>query len=130
MGWLKDCAICNEGLCSTVDELKEKGLSENKIFKRMSDESEGHYTEGAIRQRYKYYKGGEKTSPSKEKRSSTKRSNLTDVEKQQIFSDEFKVSYKNIFQQIEIEKNNNWEKTSKEAVSSHITKLKDLIRKK
>ncbi len=130
MGWLKDCAICNEGLCSTVDELKKKGLSEKKIFKRMSDESEGVYSEGAIRQRYKYYKGGEKTSPPKEKRSSTKRSNLTDAEKQQIFSDEFKVSYKNIFQQIEIEKNNNWEKTSKEAALFHLKKLTNLVGEK
>jgi hypothetical protein len=122
MGWLKDCAICNEGLCSTVDELKDQGLSENKIFKRMSDESEGVYSEGAIRQRYKYYKGGEKTSPPKEKR--------TDADKNIILSNEFKSSFENFYNQIEIEKNNNWEKTSKEAVSSHITKLKDLIRKK
>ena len=122
MGWLKKCAICNEELCITVDELKKKELSEKKIFKQMSDESKGEYTAGAIRQRYKYRKGGEGASPPKEKR--------TDSEKIKIFSGEFKASFENFYTQIEIEKNNNWEKTSKEAVLSHIKKLTDLIRKK
>ena len=122
MTWLKDCAICNEGLCSTVDELKKKGLSEKKIFKQMSDESEGDYTEGAIRQRYKYYKGGERTSPPKEKR--------TDAEKIKIISDDFKASFEDFYKRIEIEKNNKWKDTSKQAALFHLKKLGNLIRKK
>jgi pyruvate formate-lyase activating enzyme-like uncharacterized protein len=122
MGWLKTCTICNEELCVAVDKLKEAGLSEKKIFKQMSDESKGDYTAGAIRQRYKYRKGGEAPSPPKQKRA--------DTEKINIFSEEFKASFENFYKQIEVEKNNNWEKTSKEAALFHLKKLGNLIRKK
>lgn len=88
--WLKDCEICNAGLCSAVDDRKETGMSEKKIFQEMSEESEGIYSPGAIRQRYKYYKnhGSEKVSPpgkSSEKnrrpRSTTRKSFMTAFEK-------------------------------------------------
>jgi len=79
--WLKDCEACNVGLCETVDELKAHGLSEKKIFKQMSNESEGAYSESAIRHRYKYYKGGAKTAPQREKQPPIK-CLVTDEEKE------------------------------------------------
>ncbi len=55
--WLIECTACNVGIVKHVDELKNKGKSEKSIFKSMSEESDGLYSSGAIRQRYKYYKG-------------------------------------------------------------------------
>jgi hypothetical protein len=55
--WLKDCEICNAGLCKTVDALKEQGLSENASCKQMSEESEGLYSRNAIRSRYQWHTG-------------------------------------------------------------------------
>lgn len=54
--WLKDCEICNVGLCSCLDELVEKGMSIREAARRMEKESEGLYSESAIRNRYQYYK--------------------------------------------------------------------------
>ncbi len=57
MSWLKDCEICNTGLCKTVDELKVSGMSENSACKQMSDESKGLYSKEAIRGRYLWHTG-------------------------------------------------------------------------
>ena len=55
--WLKDCEICNVGLCSYIDELTEKkGLSVNAAAKKMAEEADGLYSKEVIRQRYNYYK--------------------------------------------------------------------------
>lgn len=57
MAWLKDCEICNSGLCKAVDERKEQGLTEHAACKEMSEESEGLYSTDAILGRYRYYTG-------------------------------------------------------------------------
>ena len=63
MSWLKDCEICNTGLCKAVDERKEKGMSERAACRDMSGESEGLYSEDAIYSRYRYYTGKIKRVP-------------------------------------------------------------------
>ena len=61
--WLKDCEICNVGLCSYIDDLKEKqGLSVKAAAKRMAGEAEGLYSKSAIESRYRYYKHGMKSA--------------------------------------------------------------------
>ncbi len=60
MSWLKDCEICNTGLCKTVDAKKESGLSERAACREMSGESEGLYSEDAILNRYRYHTGKKK----------------------------------------------------------------------
>ncbi len=57
ISWLKDCEICNTGLCSTVNNLKEKGLTEHAACKQLSEESEGLYSTEAIRGRYQWHTG-------------------------------------------------------------------------
>lgn len=59
--WLKDCLICNAGLCKTVDKLKAQGLSENKACEQMSEESDGLYSQEAIRSRYRLHTGRRET---------------------------------------------------------------------
>lgn len=56
--WLKDCEICNAGLCVRVDELKKVGNSERGACRLMSEESEGVYSPIDIRNRYRYNKLG------------------------------------------------------------------------
>lgn len=63
MAWLKDCEICNTGLCKAVDERKERGLSERAACQEMSEESKGLYSEDAILSRYRYYTGKTKRQP-------------------------------------------------------------------
>jgi hypothetical protein len=61
--WLKDCEICNAGLTAEMDEqIKEKGLGQREAAKELVKQQEQElgyviYTENAIRQRYRYYKG-------------------------------------------------------------------------
>lgn len=62
MNWLKDCEICNVGLCKAVVERKEQGMSERAACRDMSEESEGLYSEDAIYSRYRYYTGKLKAS--------------------------------------------------------------------
>ena len=61
MAWLKDCLICNTGLCKAVDELKAQGLSENAACKQMSQKSDGLYSGEAIKGRYRHHTGKVKT---------------------------------------------------------------------
>jgi hypothetical protein len=58
--WLKNCEICNTGLCSHLDELKAKGMSEREAARKMSVESDGIYSEEHIRKRYRYHTGRDK----------------------------------------------------------------------
>jgi hypothetical protein len=76
--WLKECEICNAGLCKRMDELIEEVGSERKAAQAMEAEAAkqiGHpvWTWSQIRDRYKYHKhgyhaGGIPTSQPKEKR--------------------------------------------------------------
>jgi len=61
--WLKDCLICNTGLCKTVDGLKDQGLSENAACNQMSEESDGLYSKEAIRGRYRLHTGRREPHP-------------------------------------------------------------------
>jgi hypothetical protein len=56
-GWLKDCEVCNAGLCATVDRLKGDGKSEREAARSMSEESAGLYSAEAILHRYRYHTG-------------------------------------------------------------------------
>jgi len=55
MDWLKDCEICNAGLCKAVDERKGKGMSERAACRDMSKESDGLWSENQILNRYRYH---------------------------------------------------------------------------
>lgn len=55
--WLKDCEICNVGLCKRVDELTAKGASIRDAARTMEKESRGLWDASKIRDRYRYYKG-------------------------------------------------------------------------
>lgn len=64
MGWLKDCEICNAGLCKRMDELTQggKGLSEREAAKVMEAEAAASIGEKVwnaeqIRHRYLYHSG-------------------------------------------------------------------------
>jgi len=59
--WLKDCLICNTGLCKTVDELKVKGLTENKSCHEMAKKSNGLFSGKQILDRYRYHTGKDKS---------------------------------------------------------------------
>lgn len=59
--WLKDCEICNAGLCDAVAEKKEGGLSERAACREMSDESEGLYSAKDLRGRYRYHTAKDKS---------------------------------------------------------------------
>lgn len=58
--WLKDCEICNAGLCATVDNKKREGKTERAACREMSEESGGLYSYRAILNRYRYYTGRDK----------------------------------------------------------------------
>lgn len=53
--WAVSCGLCNVELVKEVDEQKELGCSEKKIFAYMSEQTGGQFSPDAIRQRYKYY---------------------------------------------------------------------------
>jgi len=56
--WLKDCEVCNTGLCATIDNLQQKtGYKLNTIYRMMAEESDGLYTWDQLKQRYRYHKG-------------------------------------------------------------------------
>jgi len=80
MSWLKDCEICNTGLCKTVDEYKDQGLSENAACKKMSGESGGLYSKEAIRNRYRWHTGKKDEVGQNDQHPITRRRRLTDLE--------------------------------------------------
>jgi hypothetical protein len=63
--WLKECEICNAGLCAEIDRLKEQGLTERQACRRLVFEQEAElgeviYSHAAIRSRYRKHSGKEK----------------------------------------------------------------------
>ena len=55
INWLRDCEICNAGVCKRMDELKEQGLSERAASRRMERECGGEQSASKILGRYKYH---------------------------------------------------------------------------
>jgi hypothetical protein len=54
--WLKDCLICNAGLCTRVKELLSEGKTERQASREMEQEQgESVYSAEAILQRYRYH---------------------------------------------------------------------------
>lgn len=58
INWLKDCELCNNGVCKRIDDLKESGLSERAAAKQMEQDCDGLRDASKIRDRYRYYKKG------------------------------------------------------------------------
>jgi hypothetical protein len=58
VSWLKDCEICNVGLCKRIDGLKAEGKSVREAARIMESESDNLWEADKIRDRYRYYKGG------------------------------------------------------------------------
>jgi len=56
--WLKDCEICNTGLCKQIDEYKEQGMSERAASRKMEQECDELWSADKIYGRYRYYKKG------------------------------------------------------------------------
>ncbi len=56
--WLKDCEICNVGLCKRLTELTDGGLSARAASREMTEDCEGLWTPDQILARYKYYTKG------------------------------------------------------------------------
>jgi N6-adenosine-specific RNA methylase IME4 len=70
--WLKDCEICNAGLCVRVDELKPQLGGLKPACKEMEAEAAEElgrpvWTAAQIRQRYLYYKGKRGRNPTPQK---------------------------------------------------------------
>lgn len=126
MNWLKDCEICNVGLCKTVDEMKRQGLSENAASKQMSEESEGLYSKEAIKARYRHHTGRAKRRVC-ENHTPIKRLRLTDAEKEKIMTEDFKAGFEVFLREIRIAKQTKWEQTSKEAALRYVEILYDVI---
>ncbi len=53
--WLKDCELCNAGVCKRIDELKEQGLTERAASRKMEEECGGEQSADKILGRYKYH---------------------------------------------------------------------------
>lgn len=56
--WLKDCELCNAGVCKRIDELKDQGLSERAASRKMENDCDGLWSADKIHGRYRYYKKG------------------------------------------------------------------------
>ena len=56
--WLKDCEICNVGLCKRIIDMKHEGKSTRREARIMEVESDGLWDADKIRNRYRYYKQG------------------------------------------------------------------------
>lgn len=53
--WLKDCEICNAGLCHQMDEYKSAGMSDRDAATQVEKDSNGLYSASVIRDRYRYH---------------------------------------------------------------------------
>ncbi len=122
----ESCEICNAGLCSGVDKLKDQGLSEKKAFKTLADQTDGMYSPGSIRQRYKYYKGGEKPSPHK-KLTKREKKPIQKINREAMLSDEFREAFDRFVDAIINAKDEKWKTTSKEAVLKHLKSVSAII---
>jgi len=90
--WLKDCLICNTGLCATVDHLKEKGLTLNAACRAMATQSEDLFTGDQLKQRYLYHTSKTKRKDDPEAgRNSTDEIEDSEMKKRRIESEIIKV---------------------------------------
>ncbi|MCK4825457.1 hypothetical protein KA005_57445 [bacterium] len=125
ISWLKDCEICNAGLCKKVDYHKEKGSSIWAICKLMSNESNGLYSRKQIMDRYRYHTGKDKKISEIPKPKKTHPHPKTP--KEQIFEDRFKKAFDQFYYEVQNAKMEKWEKTTKEAALYYVSLLTDLI---
>ena len=58
ISWLKDCEICNVGVCKQMDEYKAQGMSERAASRQMEKDCDGIWDADKIYGRYRYYKRG------------------------------------------------------------------------
>ncbi len=56
--WLKDCEICNTGLCSQFQEYVEQGMSERAAARQMEKDCGNLWSADKIYGRYRYYAKG------------------------------------------------------------------------
>ncbi len=56
--WLKDCEICNVGVCKQMDKYQEQGMSERAASRQMEKDCDGIWDADKIYGRYRYYKKG------------------------------------------------------------------------
>lgn len=53
--WIKDCNMCNAGVCKEIIKLKEQGLSERAASRQMEQECDGDFKANTILSRFKYH---------------------------------------------------------------------------
>lgn len=75
--WLKDCEVCNAGLCSRIDTLKEEGKSVRQACKDLEQESKGIWSASQINARYLYYTGVRKPNTPRKPRKSHQKTRTT-----------------------------------------------------
>ncbi len=64
-GWIDNCKICNDGVCSQIDEYRGKGMSVRAAAEKMAGDCDGKFTADQIRGRWKFHAKGQggRTSP-------------------------------------------------------------------
>ena len=43
--WIKDCELCNDGVCNTIAEYTSDGMTVRAAARKMSEECDGEFTE-------------------------------------------------------------------------------------
>ncbi len=43
--WIKDCELCNDGVCNTIAEYTSDGITVRAAVRKMSEECDGEFTE-------------------------------------------------------------------------------------
>jgi hypothetical protein len=56
--WIKDCEICNTGLCDQLQEYVDQGLSEREASRQMERDCGGLWSAEKIYGRFRYYVKG------------------------------------------------------------------------
>jgi len=124
--WLKDCEICNAGLCKTVDSLKEEGLSINAACVKMADETDGLYTKEAIRGRYGWHTAKVKKVVENQQRRKRQQMNRRPNE-ESFCTEDFEAAYEKFYAQVQLSKLEDWANTSRKYAQDHINYIDDLI---
>ncbi|MEE8399997.1 MAG: hypothetical protein V3S89_13385 [Desulfobacterales bacterium] len=112
--WLKDCEICNTGLCNRMDDLVKDGArSVREASRMMSEESGNVWNDNEIRHRYRYYKGT-KVKAGRKPPTPTKG----------IVSPHFQAAFDKLLSEIHQAKSDGWKSTSKSSALKRISALR------
>lgn len=115
--WLKDCEICNTGLCSRMDDLVENGaMSVREASRIMSEEAGNVWNDNEIRHRYRYYKG-----------TKVKTGRKPPTLSKDTISRNFQLALDMLLSEIHRAKSGGWKTTSKSSALRQISNLRKAI---